>query len=837
MSRWIWTIVAAWLFLPALVPPTCAQNKVLVTEIKLRTDPENARVRPYESVAVQVLAYGEVTDENNKTQKVRLREGGAKFSLKNKSAGWLSKPFRFQGRESESFYNPQGAGLASIIFGQAQASYLLQDTVLFTAADRPGKYTIEATLNGKSASVTVNVDRNASSRRPREKTNFPGEGRSADPYRSLVEHYAPFVAQETWFQPKSDYLARFDLDGDWRGDNNWATAEEGSSQAYVHYAVMETETHWFLIYNFFHPRDYSDKCVVGTCHENDNEGMILTVIKDGSPRGRLQVMEALAHNNIYSYRADRKVKKNVHGFDGDIELHQGSHPAIFIEAGGHGVFGSDDHHSLFSFRRNEFKSGTGVTYVYKGSAERPRHTNDRNVGYELLPIYDHWWQRAHGPNASREKSFDAFYVYEPYGGRPRPPHGQIAGSFYGRKHGSNKAKPFWGWHDSRTRKKKVLATGQWALDPAYGVSQNLRFPPPFSLKYTFNPYLGIGGAAKSPAPVPSPRPSSRGRVVTRAEPSAAPEFPEAPEAPLAPPSPTPAPIPAKATGFQAQPDSSFDPNSKKGRFDLRLLVDGEIDVLLQGDAIRYHVLNGRPPVEQGSVYTQRIPRATFKKFDLDKKDGRGKVAFLEEPNAGNDYTAKLRISDRKGGDDRYHVRLEWEWDQKAPEPPPPPTWTGSGVFSRHPSSGRTPSLSAPTAPPAPPAAIPSPPPAPVVNENVLAGVELYSSDNNPRKYNRKGSGEFELRGRVHGAVILRIRGDRVFAETLEGIPFKLDRFKFSQPLPSASLKKLDLEKQDGRGDVMLLERPWAQNQFTAVVQVSDPKGGKDDYRFKLKWKK
>ena len=108
-------------------------------------------------------------------------------------------------------------------------------------------------------------------------------------FQRLVEHYAPFVAQETWFQPKSDYLARFDLDGDWKGDNNWANAERGSSQAYVHYAVMETDTHWFLVYNFFHPRDYSDKCVAGTCHENDNEGLILTVAKDGSPFGRLQV--------------------------------------------------------------------------------------------------------------------------------------------------------------------------------------------------------------------------------------------------------------------------------------------------------------------------------------------------------------------------------------------------------------------------------------------------------------------------------------------------------------------------------------------------------------------
>ena len=57
------------------------------------------------------------------------------------------------------------------------------------------------------------------------------------------------------------------------------------------------------------------------------------------------------------------------------------------------------------------------------------------------------------------------------------------------------AKPFWGWHDDDTHDGKVLARGQWALDPAYGVSRNLTLPGPVSLDYTFNPYLrgGRGG--------------------------------------------------------------------------------------------------------------------------------------------------------------------------------------------------------------------------------------------------------------------------------------------------------------------------------------------------------
>jgi hypothetical protein len=122
-------------------------------------------------------------------------------------------------------------------------------------------------------------------------------------------------------------------------------------------------------------------------------------------------------------------------------------------------------------------------------AERPKHANDRDVSYELLPIYNHWWLRA----IERSDTFDAFAAYQPAGRRPAMKVASVGMCFLGRKHASNKAKPFWGWHDRATLKKKLLSPGQWAVDPAYAVSQDLRFPPsvPFSLEYTYNPYLGI----------------------------------------------------------------------------------------------------------------------------------------------------------------------------------------------------------------------------------------------------------------------------------------------------------------------------------------------------------
>ena len=782
----------------------------LLSQIRLRTDPEVARVRPFESLVVQVLAYGELTDEEGQTKKVRLRMGAADLAVKGADAGWLSKPFRYQGKEEEPFYEKEGAGLGGVIFGRAQSDFVLKDSVLYTAPAKAGNYQIEADIDGKTASITVTVDPNAPSRRQREKVRFSKERPSRDPYRRLAEHYAPFVAQETWFQPKSDFLARFDLDGDWRGDNNWDGAEAGSSQAYVYYAAMETDTHWFLIYNFFHPRDYSDKCVAGTCHENDNEGAVVTVEKDGSQYGRLIVMETLAHNNVYSYRADRRIKKGVHSPDGKIETYEQSHPVVFIEAGGHGVYGSTGSHSRYSISRDQFGAGTGVTYVYKGVAERPLHGNDRRVGYELLSIYDHWWVRAQEGQGRQDRTFDAYYAYQPYGGRPRSPHPEIAGSFLGRKFGSNKAKPFWGWHDRRTRKKKVLATGQWALDPAYAVSQNLRIPGRFSLDYVFNPYLGIG---KPPAQAPSaaslarlPPKLRRPSDESRSEQKAISRFQELP----------------------SEPSSDFDLKSKKGQFDLRLKVDGAVEVFMQGGLLRYRLIDGKPPVDSGSDYTQPLPRATFRKFELQQKDGRGDVRLLETPSESNDFTARLRISDPKGGADRYHVRLRWEWDELVPMTPPVPS--RSRILSKHlenirlveeiPRADESPGGETQAAGPREP-----------------AGVELHSDHNNPKRYNRHDEGRFEFRGRIDGTVVFRLRGDRVFAEITSGRPLAVDRFSFSQPLPAVTLGRVEVEQKDGRGKIVVLERPWEGNHFTAVLQVSDPKRSDDRYHFRLHWKR
>jgi hypothetical protein len=378
---------------------------------------------------------------------------------------------------------------------------------------------------------------------------------------------------------------------------------------------METETHWFIIYNIFHPRDYSDRCVIGTCHENDNEGLILTVVKDGSPFGRLQVMETLAHDNVYSFTADSAIRDGVHNIDGGIELYQESHPAVFVESGGHGIYGTRGEASRFTLERGEFQTGTGITLVYKGTAERPRHANDRLVGYELLPIHDEWWQKAE-EGKWKERTFDGYFRYQPFGNRPRIS-SPIGGTFLGRKESANKAKPFWGWHDTQTLRKKILAAGQWGLDPAYAVYRNLSFPSgrAFSVEYTCNPYLGIDRRPPVPAPVQTAE--AAGSVPSAVAPA-------------------------------------------RGHVEISALIDGTVDLYITGNTGRWEVESGQPVSQQNAAFSVPLPATAGGTWSVSKQAGRGKVDLIDKPTEENGYTARIRIEDPQRGADTYRLRLQWE---------------------------------------------------------------------------------------------------------------------------------------------------------------------------------
>lgn len=610
-----------------------------VTGLRFNCAPSaDCKVRPFENLQIQVLVDGESVRKDGTTAKGRLRRAPGLLKVADKNGGAVSKPFKFQGKDPGGFVETASGTLGSI-FSQVSGDFTVFDTFLYIAPEKPGTYTLECDTEGVKGEVKVTVDANAASTKPAEQFAFKTEDKTQEKYRALAEKYAPVFAQETWWTPKADYPTRWDYDNDFAGDNNWDNLDKGTSQAYIYYAVMETATHWFLIYNAFHPRDYSDKCMAGSCHENDNEGAILVVRKDGTEFGKLLAMETLAHNNLYSYTTESGIGSGIHSIEGRMLLRDQSHPVIFIESGGHGMYGGNDpKHSRYRPDSDDFGSpaGTGVTFVYKGTAERPRHSNDRNVGYELLPILTHWWSRA---GDEQLRMYDEFAPYEPWGGRPGSKLKMMGKTFYGRKESSNKAKPFWGWHDTKTLKAKVLNAGQWGLDPAYAFSKNLSFSGAWSLDYTYNPYLGIGEDSVSTS-------SAAVDAITPATPATTNQVAGNVSGSL---------LPPLGGGAAAVAPAVVN----EGYIDIAANVDGTVVFHLFESTAAPEVLAGQPITGQKVQFSAPIPAAAGATWTVEKKKGRGKVEITEQPSEANGYTVNVKVEDPSRGAADYEFRVKW----------------------------------------------------------------------------------------------------------------------------------------------------------------------------------
>ncbi len=220
-------------------------------------------------------------------------------------------------------------------------------------------------------------------------------------------------------------------------------AENHGTPAYGYYEVLETQTHYYITYAFFHPRDYAKMCMTWVCHENDLEGAIFVVDKAVSPPyGEVVMIETLAHNSITNHT------KLVRSPAGQV--------AIFVEPRGHGISGKGD------LSKN---ADSRLFYSYAGIADDPKGAKSGHFGYDLLSIKEELWDRIHGPDSAR-----MYLNWFDFGGS-RFKIGKLPGSFAGTKYGTGRANPPWAWMDGSQKDTK---RGDWFLDPAYAIGRKLK---------------------------------------------------------------------------------------------------------------------------------------------------------------------------------------------------------------------------------------------------------------------------------------------------------------------------------------------------------------------------
>lgn len=122
-------------------------------------------------------------------------------------------------------------------------------------------------------------------------------------------------------------------------------------------------------------------------------------------------------------------------------------------------------------------------------------------------------------------------------------------------------------------------------------------------------------------------------------------------------------IPLTAQTWIARASDNYRPDRRGGRFDLRVYVNGSAEFEIRGNQIRVVNGNARRIRDDGSEYNAEIPRGRMLGLRLDQRDGRNDngIQIVQEPNPRNGYALRLRINDRRRGDDsRYHARITWD---------------------------------------------------------------------------------------------------------------------------------------------------------------------------------
>jgi hypothetical protein len=267
----------------------------------------------------------------------------------------------------------------------------------------------------------------------------------------------------------ADYVTAYDFDGNLNARDNWDHAGNTAYplRAHGYHSVVETSTHWFIVYLFFHPRDWTD-FFIDTEHENDAEGVLLAVHRNGTTYGKLQAAVTVAHKDFYQYAPSGTTwTSGGETIDGPLQmtaLADGSHPVTAQEAKGHGL----------KARPYYDINGDGVVYFPSlTTAEVPSGPDDRNVLYKLVDILapgGMWEQRSNTSLFSGNGTFA----------------GDNTGGCGSGAAGcsSNAANAPWGWDDQND----VPGRGALATDPVGIVRAYFTIPETISTTYTYNPF-------------------------------------------------------------------------------------------------------------------------------------------------------------------------------------------------------------------------------------------------------------------------------------------------------------------------------------------------------------
>jgi hypothetical protein len=98
--------------------------------------------------------------------------------------------------------------------------------------------------------------------------------------------------------------------------------------------------------------------------------------------------------------------------------------------------------------------------------------------------------------------------------------------------------------------------------------------------------------------------------------------------------------------------------SGPGTMTWRGRVDDYVELNIQGNRVRSRERQGSQTLNEQVSFSNPLPRANVT-VSVRKRNGRGRVSVVQQPNQSNNYTAIVKIDDDKGGADDYEIEMEW----------------------------------------------------------------------------------------------------------------------------------------------------------------------------------
>ena len=246
--------------------------------------------------------------------------------------------------------------------------------------------------------------------------------------------------------------------------------------------MVESCTHWFISYSFYHPRDWSDTAFDQE-HENDLEGAIISVRKDGTPFGTMEGMITVFHTDFFAFTPAGSPYRNGHeNIDGTVsfEVDNGvSRMKTVQEAKGHGLK-AWPYASNFNGAANQ----DGIVYYPTlGAAGHPLSGNDRHVAYRLVDLNQPNGLYAAALSDALQPAAQAL-TFATWGTFRGDTSGGCGSGL--KTCSTNSANTPWGWDDGNDGESY---RGEFALDPAHLFWFYFSGTGNFSQQYLSNPFL------------------------------------------------------------------------------------------------------------------------------------------------------------------------------------------------------------------------------------------------------------------------------------------------------------------------------------------------------------